>query len=812
MNKQTDAFIVHASDHAATDTAAIGTSLPHESATLHVSGEATYTDDIPELQGTLHAALGLARHAHARIVSLDLSAVRNAPGVVAVLSAADIPGENNCGPVLHDDPILAEDEVLYLGQPVFAVIAESHELARRAAALAKSDDVVRYEPLDVVLTPAEAKSKKQYVLPPLHLRRGEPAAKIADAPHRIQGSFEVGGQEQFYLEGQVAYAIPKEMDSMLVYSSTQHPSEMQQMVAHMLDWPAHSVICECRRMGGGFGGKESQSALFACIAALAAKLLHRPVKVRADRDDDFMITGKRHDAVYEYEAGFDQSGRILGARVEIALRAGYSADLSGAVATRAVCHFDNAYYLSDVEIVALCCKTNTQSNTAFRGFGGPQGALVMEVMLDSIARQLKCDPLDVRLANYYGIGERDVTPYGQRVEDNVIAPLTEELLTSSDYRARRAALAAFNAASPVLKRGIAFSPLKFGISFNVPFLNQAGALVHVYKDGSVLVNHGGTEMGQGLNTKVAQVVANELGIPLARVRATATDTSKVANTSATAASTGSDLNGKAAEAAARTIRSRLAALAAKQLGGEPADVQFKDSMVLANDAAMPFSQLVAAAYLARVQLWSDGFYTTPKVHWDPKTLTGNPFYYFAYGAAVSEVIVDTLTGEWKLVRADVLHDAGQSINPAIDIGQVEGGFIQGMGWLTTEELWWNREGRLMTHAPSTYKIPAVSDTPAAFHVQLYRNENAEPTVFRSKAVGEPPLLLPFSVFLAIRDAIAAAVPEAQRAPALRAPATPEAILDALDALQPSSADPAPSGSPQQKQEVTSAPASVDTSA
>jgi xanthine dehydrogenase large subunit len=810
MNKQTDAFIVHAADRAETETAAIGTSLPHESATLHVSGEATYTDDIPELQGTLHAALGLSRHAHARIVSLDLSAVRNAPGVVAVLSADDIPGENNCGPVLHDDPILADGEVLYLGQPVFAVIAESHELARRAAALAKSDDVVRYEPLEVVLTPAEAKAKNQYVLPPLHLTRGEPAAKIAAAPHRIADSFEVGGQEQFYLEGQVAYAIPKEMDGMLVYSSTQHPSEMQQVVAHMLGWPAHGVVCECRRMGGGFGGKESQSALFACVAALAAKVLRRPVKVRADRDDDFMITGKRHDAVYAYEAGFDDAGRILGARVEIALRAGYSADLSGAVATRAVCHFDNAYYLSDVEIRALCCKTNTQSNTAFRGFGGPQGALVMEVMIDSIARQLKRDPLDVRLANYYGIGERDITPYGQRVEDNVIAPLTEELLASSDYRARRAALAAANAASPVLKRGIAFSPLKFGISFNVPFLNQAGALVHVYKDGSVLVNHGGTEMGQGLNTKVAQVVANEFGIPLARVRASATDTSKVANTSATAASTGSDLNGKAAEDAARTIRARLAALAAKELGGEPEAVQFEDGMVLVNDAAMPFTQLVAAAYLARVQLWSDGFYATPKVHWDAKTLTGHPFYYFAYGAAVSEVIVDTLTGEWKLVRADVLHDAGQSINPAIDIGQVEGGFIQGMGWLTTEELWWNREGRLMTHAPSTYKIPAVSDTPAAFHVQLYRNENSEPTVFRSKAVGEPPLLLPFSVFLAIRDAIAAAAPEVQSAPALRAPATPEAILDALDALDALRAPLTVSTPPELTQQPVAATASADT--
>ncbi|MDE1183554.1 xanthine dehydrogenase molybdopterin binding subunit [Paraburkholderia sp.] len=786
MNRQSEGFIAQSRDpQPASASASIGTSWPHESAALHVSGEAAYTDDIAEIHGTLHAALGLSRHAHARIVALDLSRVRAAPGVVAVLCAADIPGENNCGPVLHDDPIFATDNVQYLGQPVFAVIAESHELARRAAALANSDDVVRYDVLDAVLTPAEAKANRQFVLPPLHLKRGDPDGKIAAAPHRLSGTFEVGGQEQFYLEGQIAYAVPKEMDGMLVYSSTQHPSEMQQVVAHMLDWPTHAVICECRRMGGGFGGKESQSALFACVASLAAHRLRRPVKLRADRDDDFLITGKRHDAIYAFEAGFDDEGRLAGARVEIALRAGYSADLSGAVATRALCHFDNAYYLSDVDIVALCCKTNTQSNAAFRGFGGPQGALVMEVMLDSIARRLKRDPLDVRRVNFYGDAHdgRNVTPYGQTVSDNIIAPLTDELVDTSDYHARRAAIDAFNAGSPVLKRGIAYSPVKFGISFNVPFLNQAGALVHVYKDGSVLVNHGGTEMGQGLNTKVAQVVANELGLPLSRVRVTATDTSKVANTSATAASTGSDLNGKAAEAAARTIRDRLAALAAQQLGGDATDVQFSDSMVHANGASLPFAQVVNAAYLARVQLWSDGFYSTPKVHWDAKTLTGHPFYYFAYGAAVSEVVIDTLTGEWKLLRADVLHDAGQSINPAIDLGQIEGGFIQGMGWLTTEELWWRRDGRLMTHAPSTYKIPSVSDTPAAFDVRLYRNQNAEPTVFRSKAVGEPPLLLPFSVFLAIRDAIAAAVPDADDAPPLRAPATPEAILDAVDALR-----------------------------
>ncbi|WP_206951596.1 xanthine dehydrogenase molybdopterin binding subunit [Trinickia acidisoli] len=790
MNLRTDAPIAPASlptpsrtfsSSAAADAdAAIGTPLPHESAELHVSGEARYTDDLPELAGTLHVALGLSRHAHARIVSLDLTAVREAPGVVAVFTAADIPGENNCGPVLHDDPILADDLVQYLGQPIFAVVATSYELARRAATLAKSDDVVRYEPLEPVLTVAEARALHHYVLPPLHLTCGSPAARIAQAPHRLAGEFAVGGQEQFYLEGQIAYAIPTEGNGVHVYSSTQHPSEMQALVAHMLGWPAHNVLCECRRMGGGFGGKESQSAVFACVAALACTRLSRPVKLRVDRDDDFLITGKRHDALYRYEAGFDDDGRMLGLRVEIALRAGYSADLSGAVATRAVCHVDNAYFLSDVEIVALSCKTNTQSNTAFRGFGGPQGALVTEVVLDGIARALGRDPLDVRLANYYGIGERDVTPYGQRVEDNVLAPLTTRLLETSDYRARREALAAFNAQSPVLKRGIAFSPVKFGISFNVEFLNQAGALVHVYRDGSVLVNHGGTEMGQGVNTKVAQVVAHVFGLPLAQVRVTATDTSKVANTSATAASTGSDLNGKAAEAAALTIRARLAQLAARTLGGKAADVRFEHGKVVGEGGAIAFAQLVDAAYLARVQLWSDGFYATPKIHWDANAMSGHPFYYFAYGAAVSEVVVNTLTGESKLVRVDLLHDVGRSINPAIDIGQIEGGFVQGMGWLTTETLWWNRDGRLMTHAPSTYKIPAVSDTPAAFHVHLYANENAEPTVFRSKAVGEPPLLLGFSVFLALRDAIAALAPEARRAPPLDAPATPEAILAALE--------------------------------
>jgi xanthine dehydrogenase large subunit len=538
-------------------------------------------------------------------------------------------------------------------------------------------------------------------------------------------------------------------------------------------------------MGGGFGGKESQSALWAAAAAVCAARLKRPVKLRADRDDDMLVTGKRHCFWYDYEVGYDDAGRILGARVEMVSRAGFSADLSGPVATRAVCHFDNAYYLSDVEIAAMCGKTNTQSNTAFRGFGGPQGAIAIEYAIDEIARKLGLDPLDVRRINFYGRNDaegRNLTPYGQKVSDNVIHELVAELEASSDYRARRAATRAFNAHSPVLKKGIALTPVKFGIAFNLSHLNQAGALVHVYVDGSVLVNHGGTEMGQGVNTKVAQVVAHELGIDLERVRISATDTSKVANTSATAASTGADLNGKAAQDAARQIRERLAQLVARQTGADAAAIRFADGKVHAGNKTLLFDDVVQQAYMARVQLWSDGYYATPGLHWDAQTMTGHPFFYYAYGAAVSEVLVDTLTGEWKLLRVDALYDAGNSLNPAIDIGQVEGGFIQGMGWLTTEELWWNQDGKLMTHAPSTYKIPGISDCPEDFRVRLFNNRNAADSIHRSKAVGEPPLLLPFSVFFAIRDA-AASVADYRRHPPLNAPATSEAILNAIDAIR-----------------------------
>ena len=762
-------------------TGMVGRSVPHESAHLHVAGRATYIDDIAEVAGTLHCALGLSPVAHGRLHRVDVERIGAMPGVVAVLTAADIPGENQCGPIVHDDPILADGELRYLGQPVFAVVARTRTAARRAAARAK--EVLEVEALEPVLTAREAHARGQYVLAPMHLARGDAQAALARAPHRLRDSLEVGGQEQFYLEGQISYAIPREDDTMLVHCSTQHPTEMQHAVAEALGWSAHAVQVQCRRMGGGFGGKESQSAQFACVAALAAARLGRPVKLRLDRDDDFLITGRRHGFSYDWEVGFDDDGRILAVEITMISNAGHSADLSGPVMTRALCHFDNAYWLPDVALHGYSARTNTQSNTAFRGFGGPQGALAIEFILDSVARRLGKDPLAVRRANYYDQGERNVTPYRQTVTDNVIGALTDELAGTSDYARRRDEIARFNDTSPVLKKGIAFTPVKFGISFNVNHFNQAGALVHVYTDGSILVNHGGTEMGQGLNTKVAMVVAHELGVPLARVRVTGTDTEKVANTSATAASTGADLNGKAAQDAARQIRERLAACAAQRHGGAAAEVRFADDKVHVNGRTLGFTTVVAEAYIDRVQLWSDGFYATPGLSWDRETMTGRPFYYFAYGAAVSEVLVDTLTGEWRLLRADVLHDAGRSLNPALDIGQVEGAFIQGMGWLTMEELVWHPvTGLLTTHAPSTYKIPTANDCPADFRVRLFDNANAEDSIHRSKAVGEPPLLLPFSVLLAIRDAVSAAGGH-RVDPPLRAPATGEAILRAVQAVQ-----------------------------
>ncbi len=763
--------------------AVVGAAVPHDSAALHVSGEARYTDDLDEPRGMLHVAVGVSPAAHGRLHALDLRAVHATPGVVAVVTASDIPGVNDVGPIVHDDPIFAQDVLQFVGQPVFAVAATSVRAARQAARLARFD----IEPLPAILTIEEALAAQSYVLPPVHVTRGDPAGALSRAPHRLAGTVEAGGQDHFYLEGQIALATPREHGGMHVFTSTQHPGEVQHMVAHALGLAAHDVVVECRRMGGGFGGKETQMSLFACVAALVARRTGRAAKLRLDRDDDMRSTGKRHAFAYRYEVGFDDAGRILGLDLTLASRCGFSADLSGPVNDRAVFHADNTYWLPNVALHSFRCKTNTVSDTAFRGFGGPQGMFPIEHVIDEIALALRLDPLDVRYANLYGTIERNVTPYGMAIEDNIADDLMRRLEASSRYRERRAAIARWNGDSPVVKRGIALTPVKFGISFTATHYNQAGALLHLYSDGTLLLNHGGTEMGQGLFTKVAQVVAQELGLPVASVRVSASDTSKVPNASPTAASSGSDLNGMAARDAARTLRARLVAFAARKFACAEADIAIEGGMVTAGTRTLPFADLARSAYMARVPLSATGFYATPKIHYDPKTLTGRPFFYFAYGAAVSEVAIDTLTGEHRLLAVDILHDVGASLNPAIDTGQIEGGFIQGWGWLALEELWWNGKGELGTHAPSTYKIPTAHDVPAHFRVDFYGAPNGEETIHRSKAVGEPPFMLALSGFHALRDAVAS-VAERTLAPRLDAPATDERILGAVDDLRARLAD------------------------
>jgi xanthine dehydrogenase large subunit len=769
-------------DHAPVQaTRAVGAPLAHESAHLHVTGRAAYVDDLPELRGTLHAAIGMSARAHATLAVLNLDAVRGAPGVAAVITARDIPGSNAFGPILDDDPILAEERVQYRGQPIFALAAESHRAARWAARQARAT----YTDLPALLTVDAALAAGSHVLPSERLQKGEPDAAIAAAAYQLQGEIRIGGQEHFYLEGMVAYAVPGEEGGMRVYCSTQHPTEVQHKVAQALGLACKDVVVECRRMGGGFGGKESQPALIACIAALLAKRTGRPVKLRLDRDDDFAITGKRHDFLTRYHVGFDDAGRVHGIVFELASRCGHSADLSGAINDRAMLHSDNCYFLPDIRIVSHRCKTHTASNTAFRGFGGPQGMLGIEQVMDDIARHLGLDPLAVRRANLYGVTERNLTPYGQPLEDNVLPEILARLLEMSDYAVRRAEVAEHNARDAVIKRGLALTPVKFGISFTTTRLNQAGCLINIYTDGSVLINHGGTEMGQGLFIKVAQVVADELGVPLSAVHTCATDTSKVPNTSATAASSGADLNGKAAQAAARTLRERLAECLAAHLHLEPGTpVCFDAGMVRAGEQQFTFSQVAKLAWESRISLSATGYYRTPKIGYDRTQWTGRPFYYFCYGAALAEVAVDTLTGEHRVLRVDIVQDVGRSLNPAIDRGQIEGGFVQGMGWLTTEELVWEADGRLATHAPSTYKIPTAADVPRVFNVEFLAGGcNVERAIHRSKAVGEPPLMLAMSVWFAIKDAVAAALPPGARV-RLVAPATPEAVLRALGALPP----------------------------
>ena len=764
---------------------ASGTSTPHESAAAQVAGAATYVDDITELRGTLYAAPILSSVAHGTLRGVSGTTALALAGVRGLVLAADIPGDAMLAAFAGDEPVFAQGTVQHVGQVVGLVVADSVMQARRAARLVQ----VQIDALPAVLSVRAALQQKHFVLPPVFVRRGDADAALASAPHQLSGTLEVGGQEHFYLEGQVAYALPQEQGQWVIHSSTQHPGEVQHWVAHALGLSNNAVRVECRRMGGGFGGKETQAGHMAVWAAVAAHKFKCPVKLRLDRDDDFLITGKRHPMVCDYTVGFDDSGRLCGLNLMMAMNCGFSADLSGPVSDRAIFHADNAYFLEDVAIASYRCKLNTQSHTAFRGFGGPQGMVVIEAIMGDIARRLGLDPLAVRQRNLYddhptanGQARRDTTHYGMRVEDNIIAPLLLKLEQTSQYQQRREAILAWNASQPVIRRGLAITPVKFGISFTATLFNQAGALVHVYLDGSVQVNHGGTEMGQGLHTKVAQIVADELGVPLARVMATASDTSKIPNASATAASAGTDLNGRAAQFAARHVRDNLAAFVAGLDGCGAGAVRFEAGQVLSPNGTRAFDDVVRLAYANRIQLWSDGFYRTPKIHYDKTTLTGRPFYYFAYGAACTEVAIDTLTGENRVLRVDILHDVGRSINPAIDIGQIEGGFVQGMGWLTTEQLVWDARGRLATHAPSTYKIPATGDIPAHLHVDLWPEPNREDNVFGSKAVGEPPFMLAISVFEALRDAVAQARGDGA-AVRLQAPATAEAVLMALNASQ-----------------------------
>ncbi len=749
---------------------------PHDSAVKHVTGAAVYTDDIREPANTLHLAVGLSSIARGRIESLDVSAVEQYPGVVRVVTAKDIVGTNDCSPVDFDiDPVLADVVVSFHGQVVFLVVAKTRGAARLAAKLGR----IKYKEETPNVTLEDGLAAGEFVQADYRFLRGNPETAMASAEQRLQHSFRIGGQEHFYLEGQVALAVPGEDQDMLVYSSTQHPTEVQHVVARVLGVAHHSVTTEVRRMGGGFGGKESQASQWAALAALGAQITGFPCKLRLDRDDDFITTGKRHDFRVDIDMGYTDIGKITAYDVTYNARCGYSADLSGGICDRAMFHADNCYWLPDVSITSKRVKTNTVSNTAFRGFGGPQGMLGVERAMDIIAWKTGLDPLDVRIANYYHAGS-ETTPYGMEVADNVISEVTSELERSSQYRARRKTIREFNAASHLSKKGLALTPVKFGISFTLTHMNQAGALVHVYSDGTVQLNHGGTEMGQGLYVKVAQVVADEFGIPITAIKPTATTTDKVPNTSPTAASSGTDLNAMAARDAARSIKQRMAQTFANLNQVDATQVSFKDNVVRSGSGEMSFKALAKHCVLSRVSLSSTGFYKTPKLAWDRPNATGRPFLYFAYGAACSEVTIDTKTGEYKIDRVDILHDVGTSINPAVDIGQIEGGFVQGMGWLTTEELWFDKEGKLHTHAPSTYKIPVASDIPQDFRVNLWTQPNREDTVCRSKAVGEPPVMLAISVFNALADAIHAIRPG--NIVSLDAPATPEAVLLAIDAI------------------------------
>ena len=759
----------------------------HESAVGHVTGRAIYTDEQRPPSGMLSVYPVQAPHAHARILAIDTAAALALPGVHAVLTANDVPGENDTGPIFHDEPLIPPDTVLFYGQAVAWVVADDEALAQAAAKQVS----VTYEALPALLSIEQAVAAQAFHLPPVRVARGDASAAMTRAPLTLSGELHIGGQDHFYLETQASWAEIDSEGTVQIAASTQHPTETQIIVARVLGLPAHRVVCRSLRMGGGFGGKETQANPYAAIAALAAYSTGRPVRIKLTRGLDMQMTGKRHPFLGRYEVGFDQQGQLLALKVELIADGGWSCDLSPPVLMRAMVHVDNAYFVPDIEVTGRIARTHLASNTAFRGFGGPQGMLVGEEVLERVARHLGLPAHEVRERNFYrpatdGNGDRNQTHYGQPVVDNHLPALWRQLLRDSEFLARREAVAAFNASSAHRKRGIAITPVKFGISFNKTEYNQAGALVHIYSDGSVQLNHGGTEMGQGLHTKMLAVASRVLGVDMARIRIMPTSTDKVPNTSATAASSGSDLNGQAVKAACDTLLGRLRPVAAELLGVTPEQVRFADDAVFADDDSdrrLRFQDVVSAAYSARISLSSTGFYRTPGLSWDPQTGQGHPFYYFSFGAAVSEVEVCGYTGVHTLRRVDLLHDVGDSLAIAIDRGQIEGGFVQGLGWLTCEELRWNDAGKLLTDAPSTYKIPTVGEVPEDVRLTLFRSSEPPTTqvIFSSKAVGEPPFMLAMSVREALREAVAAFGDA--REVGLGAPATPEAILTAIERVR-----------------------------
>ena len=756
----------------------IGKSHQHESAIRQVSGQARYVDDIPEAANLHHAAVGVSPVTSGTITSLDLSLVKASEGVIDVITVADIPGHTDIGPVFPGDPLLAGDSIVYHSQPIFAVLATDVNLARKAVLKAKVD----IDETQGCLSITQAKQQQNFVRPPHFMQRGDFQKSFDQSPVQIEREMLIGGQEHMYLEGQVSMAFPEEEDRMTVYSSSQHPSELQKLIAEVLDIKLHKVVVDMRRMGGGFGGKETQAAQWACLAAILASRNKVAVKLRLPRMLDMLATGKRHPFENRYKVATDAQGLIQATHIEINGNCGHSPDLSDAIVDRAMFHADNGYFLADCYVEGHRCRTNQVSHTAYRGFGGPQGMIVAEAMMDSISRKLGKDPLAIRKLNLYGQDKRNTTQYGMQVEHNLLADLIDRLEASSDYQQRRQQISEFNQRSAIIKKGLALTPVKFGISFTAKHLNQAGALLHVYTDGSMQINHGGTEMGQGLHTKIGQIVAHEFGVPLSNVEVTSTRTDKVPNTSPTAASSGTDLNGKAAQNACVIIKQRLAEFYANQVNEKPQDVTFDKLQVSVGKHSIAFSELIQQAYMQRISLSATGFYKTPKLKYDRATGNGRPFFYFAYGASCSEVSIDTLTGEYKVDRVDILHDVGKSLNPAIDIGQIEGGFIQGMGWLTSEELLWDDSGKLISNNPATYKIPAIGDTPEIFNVDLYPRANDEDSIYHSKAVGEPPFMLANSVWCAIKDAVSS-LTAYKVDPIIHPPATPEKVYNAITEAQ-----------------------------